>query len=145
VGAKLLNPEKPLVVDGSVSIVKNGAVWPIELEMELYMTTDLELSRTDDIDASTPGITKLRPLTMDVAYHEQAFPVEGREGSEVYDIECRGIAKWEDSRMYWIFVVHKTGVFPEDAPMDEYKGEGYMWRRVELEEVLEHGELRVSG
>ncbi|KPI40540.1 uncharacterized protein AB675_7697 [Cyphellophora attinorum] len=145
VGAKLLDPEEPLVVDGFVSIIKEFAVWPIELEMELYRTEDLELSQTDDVDASTPGITKLRPLTMDVAFHQQAFPVDSREGSDVYDIECRGIAKWEGSRMYWIFVVHKTGKFPQNAALDEYEGEDYIWKRVELEEVLEYGALRVSG
>lgn len=82
---------------------------------------------------------------MDIDEHEHEFKMqETANGERFLKIETRAIAVREGLRFYWIFVVHKTGKFP-NKNLTEFDDENYLYKRIELDKVLEYGALKVDN
>ena len=66
--------------------------------------------------------------------------LQGEPGNRFPSIQTRAFARWEGQRMYWDFVVHKSG---KNTGFDGYlDSDDYIGRQVGLKEVLDYGRLR---
>lgn len=83
---------------------------------------------------------------MKIQEHEHEFTLiesTSGDGWDYFEIEFRGIPVWDGICMKWRFVVHKSGSFPnEDIQEYEGKSEEYIWKEVELKDVMAYPQVK---
>lgn len=93
---------------------------------------------------------------MELYQTEHEFEMQQRKGERKDDpprrflmINARAVPRWDGLRLLWHFVVHKSGVFPPDADLHDYQSEShkgdYVYRELELKEVLAYEEMKIKG
>lgn len=142
VGDKITNHE---VVDGYIEIVEDyiptGDDDTIELMMQMAKTDKRVLSSKECVHISEPGVVMVQPLKMEIEKTKHNFPIK----NGVMRIETRAVPQFRGMRVYFHFVVHKTGVFPAgDALHDYLTSDDYIWKELEVHEALAYGELKVA-
>jgi hypothetical protein len=84
-----------------------------------------------------------------VSNRDHTFPVENTSRGRCMVVQTRIVPKWEGMRLYFDFVVHRTGVFPNKDHL-EYEtpnGEtaaGYLRQRQEVHDAIDFRTLRVG-
>lgn len=141
VGDQITNNE---VVDGYIVIaeedIPSGDDETIELLMRMAKTDERVLSSKKCAHISEPGVVMVQPLKMEIEKTKHSFPI--KDG--VMRIETRAVPQFRGMRVYFHFVVHKTGVFPADGPRDYLTSADYIWKELEVHEALAYSELKVA-
>ena len=76
----------------------------------------------------------------------EKFPQFGDKPHRYRLIKARMVVQVRGQRMHYVYVVHRSGVFPEGAGVHDFEGsDEYLTKQIELKEVRQYAQLRPAA